>query len=83
MEMGQRSRQRMRQQARLYGDGPELPPRLAHLAEQPWLNAYRMQLKSEGKSANTLKSYLSGIRKFIETPLLKNEFNLGLLDSIF
>lgn len=69
MEMGKRSRQRMRQQARLYGDGPELPPRLAHLAEQPWLKAYRMQLKSEGKSANTLKSYLSGIRKFIETPL--------------
>ena len=56
-------------QARLYSDGPGLPNRIAHLANHPWLDAYKMQLRTEGKSNNTLKSYLSGIRKFIDTPL--------------
>ena len=33
------------------------------------MDAYLLQLRAEGKSKNTIKSYMSGIRKLIDTPL--------------
>ena len=56
-------------QQRLYGDGPELPPRLISRGHLPWLSTYKTQLQAEGKSVNTQKSYMIGLRHFIETPL--------------
>ena len=57
------------QQARLYGDVAGLPPRLVRQANHRWMDAYLLQLRAEGKSKNTIKSYMSGIRKLIDTPL--------------
>ena len=56
-------------QQRLYTDGPVLPPRLVHRGHLPWLSTYTTQLKTEGKSVNTQKSYMIGLRHLIETPL--------------
>ena len=56
-------------QQRLYGEGPELPPRLIHRGHLPWLHTYTTQLQAEGKSVNTQKSYMIGLRHLIETPL--------------
>ena len=56
-------------QQRLYGEGPELPPRLVHRGHLSWLNTYTTQLQAEGKSVNTQKSYMIGLRHLIETPL--------------
>ena len=56
-------------QQRLYTEGPVLPPRLVHRGHLPWLNTYTTQLKTEGKSVNTQKSYMIGLRHLIETPL--------------
>lgn len=50
-------------------DSPVLPRQLLRLAELAWLGCYRQQLRAEGKSENTAKSYLCGLRKLIETPL--------------
>ena len=46
-----------------------LPQRLQRISHLPWRTSYRQQLRSEGKSDNTIKSYMCGINKFIETPL--------------
>jgi len=56
-------------QQRLYGEGPELPPRLVNRGHLCWLNSYTTQLQAEGKSVNTQKSYMIGLRHLIETPL--------------
>ncbi len=56
-------------QQRLYGEGPELPPRLVNRGHLSWLNTYTTQLQAEGKSVNTQKSYMIGLRHLIETPL--------------
>lgn len=56
-------------QQRLYAEGPGLPPRLIQRAHLPWLGAYTTQMQAEGKSANTQKSYMLGLRQFIETVL--------------
>lgn len=56
-------------QQRLYGEGPVLPPRLLHRGHLPWLGTYQTQLRTEGKSVNTQKSYMIGLRHLIETPL--------------
>ncbi|MCS5583548.1 MAG: hypothetical protein NZ777_08550, partial [Pseudomonadales bacterium] len=58
-------------QRRLEGmpDSPPLPQRLQRLSHLPWRTCYRQQLRTEGKSENTIKSYMCGINKFIETPL--------------
>ena len=56
-------------QQRLYSDGPELPPRLIHRAHLPWLGTYKTKMQTEGKSANTQKSYILSLRQFLETPL--------------
>jgi len=56
-------------QQRLYGEGPVLPPRLLHRGHLPWLGTYQTQLQTEGKSVNTQKSYMIGLRHLIETPL--------------
>ena len=58
-------------QRRLDGmpDSPPLPQRLQRLSHLPWRTCYRQQLRTEGKSDNTIKSYMCGINKFIETPL--------------
>ena len=46
-----------------------LPARLKHLQHLPWTGCYQKQLKSENKSANTQKSYASGLRALVETNL--------------
>ena len=56
-------------QLRLTDEELSLPARLYHLRDLPWLNCYKNQLKSENKSANTQKSYVSGLRAYIETIL--------------
>ena len=56
-------------QLRLTEEDLPLPARLYHLRDLPWLNCYKNQLKSENKSANTQKSYVSGLRAYIETTL--------------
>ena len=56
-------------QLRLTNDDVSLPPRLFHLRNLPWLDCYKKQLKSENKSANTQKSYISGLRSYVETIL--------------
>ena len=56
-------------QQRLYTEGPVLPPRLVQRGHLPWLSTYTTQLKTEGKSVNTQKSYMVGLRHLIETPL--------------
>ncbi len=56
-------------QRRLDGEGPELPVRLVSRAHLPWLGCYTTQLQTEGKSANTQKSYMLSLRHLIETPL--------------
>jgi len=48
---------------------PNLPQRLARLANLAWLGCWRQQLQIEGKSENTRKSYLIGVRSLIETRL--------------
>ena len=56
-------------QLRLTNDDVSLPPRLFHLRNLPWLDCYKKQLKSENKSPNTQKSYISGLRSYVETIL--------------
>jgi hypothetical protein len=56
-------------QLRLTNDDVSLPPRLFHLRNLPWLDCYKRQLKSENKSPNTQKSYISGLRSYVETIL--------------
>ncbi|MBT4066934.1 MAG: tyrosine-type recombinase/integrase [Euryarchaeota archaeon] len=56
-------------QQRLYAEGPVLPPRLVHRGHLSWLTSYTTQMQAEGKSMNTQKSYMIGLRHLIETPL--------------
>jgi site-specific recombinase XerD len=56
-------------QQRLYTEGPVLPPRLVHRSHLSWLTSYTTQMQTEGKSMNTQKSYMIGLRHLIETPL--------------
>lgn len=56
-------------QLRLTNDDVSLPPTLFHLRNLPWLDCYKRQLKSENKSPNTQKSYISGLRSYVETTL--------------
>lgn len=65
---------RLRQTGRFARIEPEnaehgLPPRIARLAHVAWEPCWSQQLKTEGKSANTIKSYLCGTRMFIRTSL--------------
>jgi hypothetical protein len=48
---------------------PNLPQRLARISSLPWLGCWQQQLQTEGKSENTSKSYLIGVRRLIETAL--------------
>ena len=72
-ERGDRIRQplaRKPSQLRLQNENQViLPPRLNHLQHLPWLSCYTTQLKSENKSKNTQKSYMSALKSLIETPL--------------
>ena len=70
-------------QQRLWEEGVELPARLHRLAHLPWLNCYTNQLRTEGKSQNTMKSYLSGLKMMIETPLAGEEIlNIDMRDKM-
>ena len=60
-------------QLRLTDEDLTLPSRLYHLKHLPWLECYRKQLKSENKSKNTQKSYISGLRAYVETTLPDEE----------
>ena len=46
-----------------------LPPRLHRLAKLPWESTWIQQLRTEGKSGNTIKSYLCAVKKFIKISL--------------
>ena len=48
---------------------PNLPQRLARISSLPWLGCWQQQLQTEGKSENTSKSYLIGVRRLVETSL--------------
>ena len=48
---------------------PNLPQRLSRISSLPWLGCWQQQLLTEGKSENTRKSYLIGVRRLIETTL--------------
>lgn len=66
----QRNRRALKpSQHRLSEASVTLPPRLIHMQHLPWKACYSQTLKSENKSTNTQKSYLSGLRALIETPL--------------
>ena len=54
---------------RLTNEDVSLPPRLFHLRNLPWIDCYKKQLKSENKSENTQKSYISGLKSYVETLL--------------
>ena len=56
-------------QQRLAASGVELPPRLVHMEDLPWVTCYRQTLRAENKSENTQKSYASGLRALVETIL--------------
>ena len=56
-------------QSRLVASSVDLPPRLVHMAELPWVTCYRQALRAENKSENTQKSYVSGLRALVETTL--------------
>ena len=59
-----RQRRALRPSQRRLDEGQhvDLPPRLQHLARLPWLECYLQQLRTEGKSENTRKTYLTSIR---------------------
>ncbi len=59
------AQRRLSQEGGIYA----LPQRLERLSHLEWRSCYRQQLRTEGKSNNTIKSYMCGINKFIETPL--------------
>ena len=71
-------------QRRLEGmpDSPPLPQRLQRLSHLPWRTCYRQQLRTEGKSENTIKSYMCGINKFIETPLADEEAGPDMVPTV-
>lgn len=56
-------------QLRLTDEDIQLPPRLVHIQNLPWLDCYDQQLRTENKSENTRKTYLNGLRALVETPL--------------
>ena len=60
-------------QLRLTDEDIQLPPRLVHIQNLPWLDCYDQQLRTENKSENTRKTYLNGLRALVETPLLGEE----------
>jgi site-specific recombinase XerD len=71
---GMRTRRALRPSQLRLGqeDDVDLPPRLIHIQNLPWVGCYKNQLKSENKSPNTQKSYASGLRCLVET-ILPNE----------
>ena len=48
-------------------DGP--PPQLTPVLQHGWARAWSQQLMMEGKSKNTIRTYLCGARLLVETPL--------------
>lgn len=66
-----RTRRALRPSQRRLDEGQDvdLPPRLQHLAGLPWLDCYLQQLRTEGKSENTRKTYLTSIRPMLQTLL--------------
>ena len=56
-------------QLRLTDEDIQLPPRLVHIQNLPWLDCYDQQLRTENKSENTRKTYLNGLRALVETTL--------------
>ena len=66
-----RQRRALRPSQRRLDEGQhvDLPPRLQHLARLPWLECYLQQLRTEGKSENTRKTYLTSIRPLLDTTL--------------
>ena len=78
-----RTRRALRPSQRRLDEGREvdLPPRLQHLAGLPWLDCYLQQLRTEGKSENTRKTYLTSIRPMLNT-LLPGEDVLHDVDQL-
>ena len=78
-----RQRRALRPSQRRLDEGQhvDLPPRLQHLARLPWLECYLQQLRTEGKSENTRKTYLTSIRPMLET-MLPGEPHLEDVDAL-
>ncbi|RAH14625.1 MAG: hypothetical protein CMB56_005085 [Methanobacteriota archaeon] len=54
----------------------KLPDRIARLSNVSWHPCWIQQLKTEGKSFNTIKSYSYAVRKFIDTKISTNDKKL-------
>ena len=50
-------------------DASHVPVRLRHLRHLPWVETYTQHLLSEGKSENTVRTYLSGLKRLVNTEL--------------
>ena len=50
-----------------------LPDRIIRLSHVSWHPCWIQQLKTEGKSNNTIKSYLCAVKKFLKTKISSNE----------
>ena len=59
-----------------------LPDRIIRLSHVSWYPCWIQQLKTEGKSSNTIKSYLCAAKKFLSTKTSLNENNFVNLESI-
>ena len=53
----------------IVGHPPTIPSRIQRLASLPWLDGWKQQLKSENKSENTVRSYLTSARGLASTTL--------------
>lgn len=58
-------------------DSLNLPDRIARLSNIPWYPCWVQQLKTEGKSSNTIKSYLYAVKKFINTKISSKDKEYG------
>ena len=53
-----------------------LPNKIIRLAHVPWQPCWIQQLKTEGKSHNTIKSYLCATKKFLLTQITSKDISL-------
>ena len=59
-----------------------LPDRIIRLSHVSWYPCWIQQLKTEGKSNNTIKSYLCAAKKFLSTKISINENDIGEIESL-
>ena len=59
-------------------DANHVPVRLRHLRHLPWVETYTQHLLSEGKSENTIRTYLSGLKRLVNTELPRDPADIRL-----